>query len=165
MIKYNLKCSSKTCKDIDPFDGWFQSIEAFDQQKKLGFLTCPYCGGNEIVKNLMSPSIKSTKKSKEKFSSSKIDDGKILNSKNKENKTSASKDSVHEFHAILRTLKKEIQKNAEYVGEKFVEEARAIKSGHSKDRSIYGNAEPEKIEELKEEGIEVSSIPWVQDDH
>ena len=46
-----------------------------------------------------------------------------------------------------------------------MKEARAIKSGEAKDRPIYGQAEPNKIEELKDEGIEVSAIPWIQDDH
>ena len=53
MIKYNLKCMSGSCNDASAFDGWFQSINAFEEQKISGLLTCPYCGGNKIVKNLM----------------------------------------------------------------------------------------------------------------
>ena len=45
------------------------------------------------------------------------------------------------------------------------ENAKAINSGKAKNRAIYGHAKPEKIEELKDEGIEVSTIPWIQDDH
>ena len=66
---------------------------------------------------------------------------------------------------MLRTIKKEIQKKAEFVGDKFVEEARAINLGESKERSIYGNAKSEEIDQLKEEGIEVTTVPWIQDDH
>ncbi len=163
MIKYNLKCISKNCDKKEPFDGWFDNIDSFEKQKKLGFLTCPYCGSTEIIKNLMSPSIKSSKKSNKK----------LINERQNHNQT--SKDLINKKHitegtlndtiTILRSLKKEIENKAENVGSKFVKEARAIKSGKAKDRPIYGTAKPEKIEELKDEGIEVSSIPWVQDDH
>ena len=62
MIKYNLKCSSKNCRHELPFDAWFKDSNAFEIQKNSGLLTCPYCGGIDVKKNLMSPSIQ-TKKS------------------------------------------------------------------------------------------------------
>ena len=62
MIKYNLKCSSKNCRHELPFDAWFKDSNAFEIQKNSGLLTCPYCGGIDVRKNLMSPSIQ-TKKS------------------------------------------------------------------------------------------------------
>ena len=165
MIKYNLKCISNSCKNSASFDGWFQSISAFEDQKISGLLTCPYCGGNDIVKNLMSPSIKSTAQNKKSLplenpSEKDVSVKNLLDNKGKNNKIASN-----ELHTILRSIKKEIEKNAEYVGNKFVKEARAIKSGEAKDRPIYGHAEPKKIEELKNEGIEVSAIPWIQDDH
>ena len=165
MIKYNLKCISDSCNNASSFDGWFQNISAFEEQKISGLLTCPFCGGNEIVKNLMSPSIKSTGKITkdlhlENINEKDLSDKNLIDSKNKKNKV-----SFNEVHTILRSIKKEIEKNAEYVGKKFVKEVRAIKSGEAKDRPIYGHAEPKKIEELKDEGIEISSVPWIQDDH
>ena len=73
--------------------------------------------------------------------------------------------SINEAITALRSLKKEIQNKADFVGDKFVEEARAINLGESKERPIYGNAKSDEIEELKEEGIEVATVPWIQDDH
>ena len=66
MIKYNLRCNSNNCSDKPPFDAWFKDSEAFEIQKKAGFLTCPYCGCIDVVKNLMSPSIQTRKTSAEK---------------------------------------------------------------------------------------------------
>ena len=42
-----------------------------------------------------------------------------------------------------------------------VEEARKIHHGEVEKRNIYGDASSEDAEELREEGIEISQIPWV----
>ena len=47
------------------------------------------------------------------------------------------------------------------MGDKFVSGGRMIYYDKKNGRSIYGNASPEQTKELSEEGIEVSTIPWV----
>ena len=66
---------------------------------------------------------------------------------------------------ILRNLKKEIQKNAEFVGKNFTKEAKAIYEGKSKERAIYGQADAKDLEELKSKNIDFINVPWVQDDN
>ena len=162
MIKYNLKCVSKGCFEKEPFDGWFENINAYEKQKKIGYLTCPYCGGTEVIKNLMSPSIQSFKKNKNKL----VDEKNIKTLNNSiEDKNNSTQVTFNEAVTVLRSIKKEIESKAEYVGNEFVKEARAIKCGDAKSRAIYGHADSDKIEELKDEGIEITSIPWIQDDH
>jgi len=46
-------------------------------------------------------------------------------------------------------------------GPRFAEEARRIHRGESEARGIYGEATPDESRALKDEGIEVASIPWV----
>ena len=165
MIKYNLKCSSKNCEGKLPFDAWFKDSKAFESQKKSRLLTCPYCGGIDVIKNLMSPSIQ-TKKTSKKINSQEETYKESLVSKKKIGDEIKNTDvPVNDAMTLLRTIKKEIQKNADFVGDRFVEEARAINLGKTKERPIYGNAKSDEIDELKEEGIEVTSIPWIQDDH
>ena len=159
MIKYSLKCTSKNC-DTQPFDGWFKSIDSFESQIKSGFLTCPMCGSSEIKKNLMAPSINTSKKH---FRKNELNNTDLL-SKDGPNQTKQSYNS-NEIFSILRKIKKEIQKTGEYVGNKFSEEARSIHKGDAKNRTIYGNASKEEIEQLEDEGINITSIPWIQDDH
>ena len=60
----------------------------------------------------------------------------------------------------ISKLKKIIQKNFEYVGDKFTEEAKKIKYGESKDRSIYGEATLEQTKELIDEDIEIMPLPF-----
>ena len=56
------------------------------------------------------------------------------------------------------------KKNFEYVGKNFAYEARSIHYNKKKKyKGIFGSASNEEIRELKEEGIEMEVIPWIQD--
>ena len=116
MIKYSLKCVEKNCKKNEPFDGWFQNSTSFDKQIKAGYISCPYCGSLNIKKNLMSPSVKSTKEKIPKMISKNV----------KHNELNKNSNKQIDMMVILRNLKKEIQKNAEFVGKNFTKEAKAI---------------------------------------
>ena len=47
------------------------------------------------------------------------------------------------------------------MGEDFTKEARSIHYDKKTSKGIYGKATPEETSELLEEGIEVTTIPWV----
>ena len=155
MIKYSLKCVENHCIKKDPFDGWFQNSASFDKQIKDGFISCPYCGSLNVRKNLMSPSVKSNKEIKLNRSSNNIKRSESFNKTNNQ----------IDMMVVLRNIKKEIQKDAEFVGKNFVKEAKAIHEGKSKERAIYGEANRKDLEELKSKNIEVINIPWVQEDN
>jgi hypothetical protein len=54
-----------------------------------------------------------------------------------------------------------VERNCDYVGDQFAEEARRIHAGDSEKRGIYGETTPEQAEALAEDGIAVARIPWV----
>ncbi|MDC1375573.1 DUF1178 family protein [bacterium] len=153
MIKYKLKCKSSYCSEQKDFDGWFQNIEAFEKQMTLGLINCPICGGENILKSLTTPSLKKIKNSNKASSNEKDDKNAFENEKLKNIKT------------ILRSIKNEIKKNSTFVGDDFVNQARSMKQGEIKKKSIYGHGTKEEIEELSDEGIDVINIPWTPDDH
>ena len=63
----------------------------------------------------------------------------------------------------IREYQKFIKKNFDYVGKNFAYEARSIHYGDKKkDKGIYGTASNNEIKELKEEGIDTVTIPWVE---
>ncbi len=155
MIKYSLICSEESCIQKKPFDGWFQNSVSFDNQIHAGYVSCPYCGSLNIRKNLMSPSVKSSRESQAK-----------INPKNvKHNEFYKNTKKQIDMTVILRNLKKEIQKNAEFVGKNFAKEAKAIHEGKSKERAIYGQANLKDLEELKSDNIDFINVPWIQDDN
>ena len=53
-----------------------------------------------------------------------------------------------------------VEKNFDYVGDNFTEEAKKIKYGEAKDRGIYGEANIEQTKELIEEEIDFEPLPW-----
>lgn len=135
MIKYQLKCECGK-----EFESWFKSSQEFDKLEKKKLLSC-ICGiSNKISKQIMAPQVVSSK-----------------NTDN--NKQQAIYKNVQKK---LEDLRNYIEKNAEFVGDKFVSEVRSIHYDKKKARNIYGHATPEETNELLEEGIEVSSIPWVK---
>ena len=57
-----------------------------------------------------------------------------------------------------------IKKNFDYVGENFAYEARSVYYKNKKTlKGIYGTATKKDLEELKDEGIETDTIPWIKD--
>jgi hypothetical protein len=66
-----------------------------------------------------------------------------------------------EMLAKLQRMRAEIEARCEYVGKEFATEARRIHAGESERTGIYGEATREEAEALREDGINVASIPWV----
>ena len=159
MIKYKLKCNSSYCLEENEFDGWFQNIEAYEKQKIHGLISCPICGSDDVVKSLTTPSLKKIKKMKQE------------NELNEINKTSKGNDNIvvnenfENISTILRTIKKEIQKNSTFVGDQFVSKVRSMKQGKIREKPIYGHGTNKEIQELRDEGIDVVNVPWISDDH
>jgi hypothetical protein len=69
-----------------------------------------------------------------------------------------------ELRKKLKELRDHITKNADYVGQRFPEQARKIHYGEIEHRSIYGEASPDEAKELHEEGIEFHPLPILPDE-
>ena len=138
MIKYKLIC--KSCSNS--FDSWFASSEEYEKLKKKKFLNCLNCNSLNIEKTLMSPSIFRSK-----------NDIKIDNQNKK----------YKEIKKTISEYQKFIKKNFDYVGENFAYEARSIHyKKKKKSKGIYGTATKNDLKDLKEEGIEAETIPWIK---
>jgi hypothetical protein len=63
--------------------------------------------------------------------------------------------------AMLQRVRAEVEKQCDYVGTDFAEEARRIHRGDADARGIYGEASADDAEALKDEGIDITRVPWV----
>ena len=63
--------------------------------------------------------------------------------------------------AVLQRIRAEVEKNCDYVGPDFADQARAMHRGEVEPKGIYGETTDEQAESLAEEGIGVTKIPWV----
>ena len=140
MIRFGL-----ACEHGHEFDGWFRSSDDFDKQKKRGLVDCPECGSHKVDKALMAPAV-STGRKREKIAL-------------------AMGDRQRAAMAELKALSEKMRENADYVGEKFAEEARKIHFGETDPRGIYGEATPDEARSLAEDGVSFMPIPVFPDDH
>ena len=133
MIKYSLKCD----KDHS-FEAWFSDSLNFEKQNKKKLISCPSCSSLEITKNIMAPNISSKKKNS--------------------NKINQKKDKVE---MVLNKVRKHVENNFDYVGDKFADEARSMHYGEKEEREIYGETTLEDAVELIEAGVNVQPMPGV----
>ena len=140
MIKYNLKCVNK-----HEFESWFSDSQEYDKLDKKKLLECIYCSSNRIKKSIMSPMISGKKLNSDSFN---IFDQKLLDDRDK-----------------LIKLRKYVEKNFEFVGNKFSKKVREVYYDKKNNKSIYGTTTSKEREELAEEGIDLLSIPWVSKDN
>ena len=158
MIKYKLKCKSDYCANEKEFDGWFQNIASYEKQKNQGLINCPVCGGDKVVKLLTTPNLTTT-------NNNKLEDVNNNNKATIESNSLLANDNLKNISTILRTIKKELQKNSTYVGDEFVSKVRSMKEGKIVEKPIHGHGTNKEIQELRDDGIDVVNIPWISDDH
>lgn len=136
MIKYALQCDQG-----HHFEGWFSNSADFDTQKADGTLSCPVCGSSHVEKALMAPAV-ATSRRREAAANARL---------------SEIRGAVADAAKRARDY---VEKNFDNVGKQFPEEARKIHYGEvERERPIYGDATPEEVKSLKDEGIEVAPVP------
>ena len=135
MIKYNLKCE---CGET--FESWFLNSNEFDSLNKKKLIKCIYCESSVIKKSVMAPNLSS-----------------------KSNKISVKTKEERNIKKHLLNFRKYIENNCRNVGENFTREARSIHYDKKSSKGIYGKATSEETSELLDEGIDVATIPWVDE--
>ncbi|HEX9859076.1 MAG TPA: DUF1178 family protein [Paracoccaceae bacterium] len=141
MIRYSLKCAQG-----HGFESWFPSADAFDGLAARGLVTCPVCGATEVEKSLMAPALRATRKGDPAAPAA---EGGPLS-------TPATATEL-----ALAALKREIEKNSEYVGMNFATEARRIHAGNAPERAIHGEAKADEARRLIEDGVPVAPLPFL----
>ena len=151
MIHYQLQCARG-----HGFDGWFRDSAAFDAQAARALVECPACGDTSVSRALMAPAV--PKKGRALALPAPAPAPQPTGGAPV---AVAGEQLPDHVRAMLQRVRAEVEKNCDYVGEQFADEARRIHRGESDPRSIYGETTPEQAEALADEGIEVNRIPWV----
>jgi hypothetical protein len=138
MILFQLNCSRS-----HSFEIWFKDGNSADRQLARKMVECPQCGDRKVAKALMAPRIGGG--------------GGKGDSPNMAVMAKAMRD-------LLAEMRRKVEENCDYVGDRFADEARKIHYGETEARGIYGEASDEQHRELTEEGIEVARVPWLPRD-
>ena len=146
MIVFDLKC-----KDGHVFEAWFKDSAAFASQAKASKVACPVCGSKKVAKAPMAPRLGSG--AQEPIAAAAPAAPPPPDPKTVEQV---------KFMKALGELRQHVEKNCDYVGAQFAEEARKIHYNEAAPRNIYGEATAKEAKELHEEGVEFGAIPWPQ---
>ena len=164
MIRYELRCDQ-----AHEFDGWFKDSAAFDRLAQAGLVECPHCGPTKVAKRLMAPAIpkkgRPARNTKPEAPPAPVAEAPAPppppTPAPPALPAAALAAMPAELRAMLRQMRTEIEKNCDYVGADFAEEARKIHHGETEARGIFGEATEDEAEALREEGIDIARIPWV----
>ena len=135
MIVFDLKCGAGHV-----FEAWFGKSGDYEEQVDRGLIECPVCGDRQIGKAVMAPAVGA-----------------------KGNRASADPPDPQVVKQALATMAEAQRKalqSSSWVGDRFADEARAIHLGEADARAIHGKATRAEAEQLADEGIPVSPLPF-----
>lgn len=140
VIQYALQCSNG-----HRYDAWFKSATAYDEQQARGIVTCAVCGDVKIDKAPMAPAVARTDQERIPLSSSHPE--------------------AVKFREMLREYRRMVTTQADYVGDRFAEEARKIHFEEIEARGIYGEATRDEVAALLDDGVDFLPLPDVPEEH
>ena len=123
------------CKNKHEFESWFSDSKEFEKLKSKKIIECTFCGTKNVQKTIMSPNVVSKQQKEKNFKSSKY---------------------FKKIRQDLIKMRNFIEKNFKYVGENLPHEVRKVYYDKSKNKATL-----EETEELRQEGIELTTIPWI----
>lgn len=154
------------CTQGHHFEGWFGSADDLSSQQAKGLVSCPVCGDKEVVRRPSAPRLNVSHLKQEASQPSVREDQR--DSAQAVNVSAAPPPSpealakIEALQAAYMQAVKHVLTHTEDVGDQFAAEARSIHHGDAPERAIRGQASLEEREALKEEGIDVVSLPIPQ---
>lgn len=123
------------CEHGHLFEGWFASADDLSSQQARGLVSCPVCSSTEVVRRPSAVRLNVSAEPEQRAP------------------------SVDALQAMYLQAVRHVLQNTEDVGEGFVKEVRNIHRGDAPQRAVRGQADREEVAELKDEGIDVVSLP------
>lgn len=166
MIRYALACEGGHA-----FESWFPGSEAYDDQTARGLVACPVCGSQRVEKAIMAPALGRARGA----ASERVGDAGAPGADQTpmpQPPVPAPGGELATFIAerdrglreMVREMRRRVTAQAEHVGPKFADQARAMHEGAIPHRSIYGEASREEARALVEEGVEFHPLPLLPDE-
>jgi hypothetical protein len=163
----NLRCSAE-----HRFEGWFGSQADYLAQIEKNLVACPLCGDTQVQRLPSAPhvvtshtraaSIAHESAGAHQAPSLRGADGVVEPHPSE----SSSRQTAHALQvdpqAVQAAWMQAVQhviKHTDDVGPRFAEEARRMHYGEVEERPIRGQATPVEARSLREEGIDVASLP------
>lgn len=161
-IIYDLECEYS-----HRFEGWFRSIDNYEEQRASGLLQCPECGTTSVRKvpsrlNIGSKSAEFGEQHSPQGSSAgqlPASDATCAPAQTGNESAQFNKVDVATAFVMAKQAIQALIRHSEDVGSQFAEEARKIHYQEAPLRAIRGQASAEEFEELRDEGIDIIALP------
>jgi len=133
----NLRCASG-----HGFEGWFGSEDEFLDQNGSGRIECPLCSDRVITRLPSAPRLN------------------LSGAREPVPEPARAEAVTADLQALWLQAVRHAIEHTDDVGDRFAEEARRIHYGEVDARGIRGQATPDERDALREEGIEILSLPF-----
>lgn len=178
MIVFDLKCSKNHV-----FEAWFRSSAAWEDQRAAGKVICPICQDRNISKAIMAPAVSTVQNHRQQSAPALLQPERPTPELTAQQQSDQQERQAETGHAVekaladmapeqvqtlvqetykaVRHIQKTVEANADNVGRQFADEARAMHYGEMDHRPIYGETDDKEAQDLEEEGIAFTRLPWL----
>ena len=147
MIRYALICDQS-----HPFEAWFSSSDAYDEQVERGLVECPFCASTGVRKQIMAPAVVNARAGSGDLGGSPAPALEAV--------AAGAPADVHAVMLeVINRVRTYVETHFEDVGDRFAAEARDIHDGVAEERPIYGQATGEEVRALIDDGVPVAPLP------
>lgn len=160
-----MKVLSLQCARGHGFEGWFGSEVDYQDQQARGLLTCPLCGDSQVMKLPSAPRLNLHAdfiRRDEVPTSGRTTSCELTPS---ERPLSDRTDNTELPQAVVQAAwmhaVREVFAHTEDVGRQFPEQALRMHQGEEAVRAIRGQATPEQVRALLDEGVAVLPLPML----
>jgi hypothetical protein len=148
MIRYALACETG-----HRFEAWFSDSAAFERQRAQGHVGCPECGDLRVEKALMAPAVAPARR-KDAPPSPKAPPAEAAPPV-----PSSPPPAPAQIADAVRALHKSLREKADYVGDRFAQEARRRHVEDGDARPVWGEATLGQARELLDDGVPIAPLP------
>lgn len=140
MIVFDLCCAVGDHR----FEAWFASSESFADQQQRGLIACPVCGDDDVKKAVMAPRVGAKSNSRAVS---------VPATPATSGDTPPSPELVRRVVAEIAAKQAELLPQSRWVGREFANAARAMHEGRAPEDLIHGQASPDEVQALHDDGI------------
>jgi hypothetical protein len=148
-----MKVLSLRCTHGHGFEGWFGSEDDYRTQAEAGQIQCPLCGDAQITR--LPTAARFNRSSRSTVVGPPAEGNPPGDAVHASDMVSGPQGA----EALWLQAVRHVLARTEDVGTRFADEARRIHYGEVPERGIRGQATPEQAEALRDEGIDVHSLP------
>lgn len=161
-----LKVFDLSCEHDHLFEGWFSSLDSFEEQLSRDQVRCPVCNSAQVTRRVSAPhlNVSHLRDAPSRGQRAPVSQGTRPDAGGVAAVAAPSGDQLARLQAeVLRQMRRIIHQT-DNVGARFADEARRMHQGEIDERPIRGIASLQECRELAEEGISVMPIPDILDD-